>query len=91
MPGGRRVASEGQQPPHSPKVAVVKLQHFDIVRRELEGKLLWLEDAEDLASAKARIQELASFWPGEYEVMDQRAHQTLVKVIAPSDAQPRKS
>jgi hypothetical protein len=87
MPGGRRVASEGQQPPHSPKVAVVKLQHFDIVRRELEGKLLWLEDAEDLASAKTRIQELASFWPGEFDVMDQQTHQTLAKIIGPSDTQ----
>ena len=65
----------------------MKGQHFDIVRRERQGKLLWLEDAEDLASAKARIQELASFWPGEFEVMDQQAHQTLAKVIATSDAQ----
>jgi hypothetical protein len=75
----------GQQQPTAPRVAVVKSQHFDIVRREREGKLLWLEDAEDLASAKARIQELASFWPGEFEVMDQQTHQTLAKVIATSD------
>jgi len=65
----------------------VKWQHFDIVRKELEGKLLWLEDAEDLASAKARIQELASFWPGEFDVMDQQTHQTLAKVIGTSDTQ----
>jgi hypothetical protein len=69
----------------------VKGQHFDIVWREREGKLLWLEDAEDLASARARIQELASFWPGEFQVMDQQAHQTLAKVIATPGTQSRES
>ena len=71
-------------------MTAVNWQHFDIVRRENEEKLLWLEDAADLECAKARIQELASFWPGEFEVMDQQTHQTLAKVIVPSDAQPRK-
>ena len=70
-------------------MTAVNWQHFDIVRRENEGKLLWLEDAADLESAKARIQELASFWPGEIEVMDQQSHQTLAKVVAPSDARSR--
>jgi hypothetical protein len=72
-------------------VTAVNWQNFDIVRKENEGKLLWLEDAPDLESAKARIQELASFWPGEFAVMDQQAHQTLAKVSAPSDGQTSKA
>ena len=72
-------------------MTAVNWQNFDIVRKENEGKLLWLEDAPDLESAKARIEELASFWPGEFEVMDQQAHQTLAKVIAPSDGQTSKA
>jgi len=84
-----RLLEEDSSRPQPWAVTAVNWQHFDIVRRDSEG-LLWLEDAADLECAKARIQELASFWPGEFEVMDQQAHQTLAKVIAPSDPQPRK-
>jgi hypothetical protein len=89
---GRQIASKKGSPATALRVVTaVKWQHFDIVRKESEGTLLWLEDAADLESAKARIQELASVWPGEFDVMDQQAHQILAKVIAPSDAQSRKS
>ena len=52
--------------------------HYDIVRRENESKLLWLESAEDLDSAKSRIQELTSFWPGEFQVLDRASHRLVV-------------
>jgi hypothetical protein len=61
----------------------VKSPRFDIVRKENERMLLWLEDAADLKTAKSRIQELASLWPGEFEVMDQLSHQTVATVIGP--------
>jgi hypothetical protein len=68
----------------------VKLRHYDIVRRENGRELLWLEDATDLERAKSRIQELASLWPGEFEVMDQQSHQAIAKSIGPSEEHSRK-
>jgi hypothetical protein len=68
----------------------VKLPHYDIVRRENGRKLLWLEDTADLEKAKTRIQELASYWPGEFEVMDQQSHQAIAKSIGPSEELSRK-
>jgi len=53
---------------------------YDIVRKETEGRRLWLEAAEDLGSAAARIRELTSFWPGEFEVMDQDNHQLVATI-----------
>ena len=70
--------------PSGPRQAV-KLSRFDIVRRVKDQELLWLEEAADLESAKSRIQELASVWPGEFDVMDQCSHQTVAKVIGPMD------
>jgi hypothetical protein len=52
--------------------------HYDIVRKEGE-KLLWLEDAADLDSAESRIQQLTSFWPGEFQVMDQLNHRLVAE------------
>jgi hypothetical protein len=49
--------------------------HYDIVRRE--SSLLWLESVDDLDSAKSRIRELTSFWPGEFQVIDQDNHQLV--------------
>jgi len=54
----------------------MKPHHYDIVRKDGE-KLLWLEDAADLESAESRIQELTSFWPGEFQVMDQQNHRLV--------------
>jgi hypothetical protein len=52
---------------------MIKQYHYDIVRKEGE-KLLWLEDAADLDSAESRIRQLTSFWPGEFQVIDQQNH-----------------
>jgi hypothetical protein len=54
----------------------MKAHHYDIVRKDGE-KLRWLEDAADLESAASRIRELTSFWPGEFQVMDQQNHQMV--------------
>lgn len=61
------------------------MPRFDIVRKVNAQRLLWLEDAADLESAKSRIQELASVWPGEFDVMDRYSHQIVVKIIGPAD------
>ena len=56
----------------------MKPHHYDIVRKEGE-KLLWLEDAADLEIATSRIRELTSFWPGEFQVMDQQNHRLVAE------------
>ena len=45
-------------------------RRFDIVRKENEKAMFWLEGVADLSAAKLRVQELLSFWPGEYQVFD---------------------
>ena len=65
-------------PPWSCSCKIMKLHHYDIVRKEGD-KLLWLEDAADLDSAASRIRELTSFWPGEFQVMDQQNHRLVAE------------
>jgi len=31
--------------------------------------------------AESRIEELTSFWPGEFQIMDQQNHQIVEKII----------
>ena len=69
----------------------MKLPCFDIARRVDEQTLLWLEDTADLESAKSRIQELVSVWPGEFDVMDRRSHQIVAKVVGPMDEHSRRT
>ena len=69
----------------------MNVPRFDIVRKVNEQRLLWLEDAADLDSAKSRIQELASVWPGEFDVMDRCSHRIVAKVIVPVDEYPRRT
>jgi hypothetical protein len=63
----------------------VKSHHSDIVRKEDGRHAVWLEAASDLHTAESRIGELISFWPGEFQIMDQQNHQTLEKIIGVSD------
>jgi hypothetical protein len=53
----------------------MKSQHYDIVREEGTKGSVWLEAASDLNTAESRIDELASFWPGKFQIMDQRNHE----------------
>jgi hypothetical protein len=63
----------------------MKSQNYDIVRKESTKRLVWLEAAPDLSTAESRIDELASFWPGEFQIMDQQNHQIVEEAIGPSD------
>lgn len=45
-------------------------RRFDIVRRENEKAMFWLEGAPELSVARSRVEELLSFWPGEYQIFD---------------------
>jgi hypothetical protein len=59
----------------------MKSRHYDIVRKEKDKSAIWLETASDLNIAESRIEELTSFWPGEFQIMDQQNHQTVEKII----------
>lgn len=55
------------------------------MRKENDKSTIWLEAASDLNIAESRIEELTSFWPGEFQIMDQQNHQVVEKIISPSD------
>jgi hypothetical protein len=57
----------------------MKSCHYDIVRKENDKLALWLEAASNLKNAESRIDELASFWPGEFLIMNQQNHQVVEK------------
>jgi hypothetical protein len=63
----------------------MKSQHYDIVRKEDTKGSVWLEATSDLNTAESRIAELASFWPGKFQIMDQQSHQIVEEIISPSD------
>ena len=56
-----------------------KLQQYDIVRIDDGKHAIWLESAADLNAAVSRIKEFNSFWPGEFQVVDQHTHQVVSK------------
>jgi hypothetical protein len=61
----------------------MKFHHYDIVRQDDDQSAIWLEAVSDVPTAKCRIRELASFWPGEFRVMDQQTHQIVARVSGP--------
>jgi hypothetical protein len=63
----------------------MRSRHYDIVRKENNKSAVWLETALDLNTAESRIEELTSFWPGEFQIMDQQNHQIVETIFRPSD------
>jgi hypothetical protein len=54
---------------------------FDIFRVIKDGQPFWLEPAESLDQAKARVQELGASEPGEYLIFSQKTgHKVSIKV-----------
>jgi hypothetical protein len=66
----------------------IKWRHYDIVRKDRDKSAIWLETATDLNTAESRIEELSSFWPGEFHIMDQQNHQIVEKIVGPLRPQP---
>jgi hypothetical protein len=54
---------------------------FDILRRHEDGSFLWLETAENIEIAKARLEELRAQTPGNYFVFDQKSQQIVAKLF----------
>ena len=57
-------------------------RRYDIVRREGEKAAFWLEGAPELSAAKSRVEELLSFWPGEYQIFDLKTKQAVLTTSA---------
>ncbi len=57
-------------------------RRYDIVRKESEKAIYWLEGAPELSAAKARVEELLSFWPGEYQIFDLETNQPVLTTSA---------
>jgi hypothetical protein len=53
---------------------------FDILKRDNDGSFIWVEAAQDLPTAQARLQELSIHAPGEYFVFDQKTQQIVAKL-----------
>lgn len=58
----------------------MKSKAYDTVRQGDQQSAIWLETVADLNTAKSRIQQLASFWPGEFCVMDQHSHHIVARM-----------
>ena len=58
-------------------------RRYDIVRRESEKAAFWLEGAPELSAAKTRVEELLSFWPGEYQIFDLQTKQMVLSTADP--------
>jgi len=56
---------------------------YDIVRRESEKAVFWLEGAPELSVAKSRVEKLLSFWPGEYQIFDLQTKQVVLTTSCP--------
>jgi hypothetical protein len=63
-------------------------RQYDIVRRDGEKALFWLEGAADLSLAKSRVEQLLTFWPGEYQIFDLRTKEVVLTASARELAVP---
>jgi len=54
---------------------------YDILRREKGNAAVWLETLADLNTARFRIKQIVSFWPGRYEVVEHQS-QRIVAVAS---------
>jgi hypothetical protein len=61
---------------------------YDIVRKDNEKALVWLESAADLGIAKSRVEQLLSFWPGEYQIFDLRTNEVVLTTSVSPVAAP---
>ena len=57
---------------------------YDILRRENPKAAIWLESSADLNTAKSRIKQIVSFWPGKYEVIEHASQRVVAEVARPA-------
>jgi hypothetical protein len=67
----------------TPMLTTMETPPYDILRREVNTSI-WLETSPDLLAAKSRIKQIASFWPGKYEVIDRQSQRIVAAIAIPS-------
>jgi hypothetical protein len=53
-------------------------RRYDIVRAENPKSIIWLESASDFDTARRRVSQLISFWPGKYQIFDLQTKQVVL-------------
>jgi hypothetical protein len=56
------------------------LSPFDILKRHDDGSFIWIEAAQNLDVAQARLRDLCARAPGEYFVYDQKSQQIVARL-----------
>lgn len=51
--------------------------HLDLYKKDARGNLVWLDTVCDRETARFRLAELASAFPGEYFAFDQITHKIM--------------
>jgi hypothetical protein len=59
----------------------MEFARYDILRRG-ESSAIWLETSADLKTAKSRIKEIVSFWPGRYEVIEHHSQRIVASAAS---------
>jgi len=62
-----------------------------ILKKQPNGSLHWVEAAIDIQSARARIQALGEYYPGEYVILHKKTGKKINIRVAGSDTGARKS
>jgi hypothetical protein len=52
-------------------------RRYDILRKNSEEAVIFLEGVADLSAAESRVKELLSFWPGDYQIFDLQTKQVV--------------
>jgi len=53
-----------------------------------DGELYFVEAAQTLDAAKARVQSLAELWPGEYVIYDEATGERVLITASPTSEEP---
>lgn len=61
----------------------MEFTRYDILRRE-DKSAIWLETSANLQTAKSRMTEIVSFWPGKYEVVEHHSQRVVASAVRPA-------
>ena len=53
---------------------------FDLFKKDTLGNPVWIDAVADLVTARCRLKELASVYPGEYFVFDQHTSRVVARL-----------
>jgi hypothetical protein len=63
----------------------METEPVDVMRKQNDGSLIWIEAAQSVEIAKSRINTFARTAPGEYVIFDQTTQQVVACVVTSSE------